>query len=157
MSSIMRWVRHHRVFKRSALLLGMLGILLATTRPAAAASSTCEEHAIREQQVLFGGSVDNWEPVNDRTVLIWTSHSQRAHLVKLKSPLHGLMSAPIIVLVDGDHDGRISPCGHDGIILGDGANGEHIADIASIKLLSERRTVQLDPSEHIDPAGLISV
>lgn len=152
----MRWVRGHRAFRYSALLLGTLGVLLATARPAAAASSTCEEHAAREQQVLFGGTLDNWEPVNDRTVLIWTSHSQRAHLVKLKSPLQGLMSAPIIVLVDGDHDGRISPCGHDGIVLGDGADGGHIADIASIKLLSGRRTVQLDPSEHIDPAGLIS-
>lgn len=153
----MRWVRRHRVSKRSALLLGMLGVLFATTRPAAAAGSACEEHAIRDQQALFGGTVDNWEPLNDRTLLIWTSHSQRAHLVKLKNPLHGLMAAPIIVLVDGDHDGKISPCGHDGIILGDGAHGGHIADITSIKQLSERRTVQLDPSEHIDPASLISV
>ena len=153
----MRAVRSHRVFKRSALLLGMLGILLATTRPAAAGSSSCEAHAIRGQQVLFRGTVDNWEPVNDRTVLIWTSHSLRAHLVKLKNPLRGLMDAPIIVLVDGDHDGRISPCGHDGIVLGDRADGRHIADIVSIRLLSERRTVQLDPSEHTDRTGLVSV
>ena len=152
----MRWVGYHRVFKRSILLLGMLGVCFATTCVAAAVSSTCEQHAIGAKQALFGGSLDNWEPVNDRTVLIWTNHSLRAHLVKLNSPLHGLMVAPIIVLMDGDHDGRISPCGHDGIILGDGADGEHVADIVSIKLLSERRTVQLDPSEHIDPAGLIS-
>lgn len=153
----MRRFRRHRVFTRSALSLGMLGVLLATMRLAAAANSVCEQHAVRERQVLFGGTVDNWEPVNDRTLLIWTGHSQRAHLVKLESPLHGLMAAPIIVLVDGDHDGKISPCGHDGIVLGDGANGGHIADIASIKLLSERRTLQLDPGEHGDPAGSISV
>jgi hypothetical protein len=152
----MRWVRCHSVLKLSTLLLGMLGVFFTTTCVAAAAGSTCEQHAIRAQQVLFGGTLDNWEPVNDHTVLIWTNHSLRAHLVKLKSPLHGLMAAPIIVLVDGDHDGRISPCGHDGIILGDGADGGHVASIVSIKLLSARRTVQLDPSEHIDPAGLIS-
>ena len=152
----MRWVGCHRVFKRSTLLLGMLGVFFATTCVAAAASSTCEQHAIRANQVLLGGTLDNWEPVNDHTVLIWTNHSLRAHLVKLNSPLHGLMAASIIVLVDSDHDGRISPCGHDGIILGDGADGGHIASIVSIQMLSERRTVQLDPSEHIDPAGLIS-
>ena len=152
----MRWVLCHRVFKRSTLLLGMLGVLFATTCVAATVSSACEQHAIREQQVLFGGTLDNWEPVNDHTVLIWTNHSLRAHLVKLKRPLRGIMAAPVIVLVDSDHDGRISPCGHDGIILGDGADGGHIARIVSIRLLSERRTVQLDPSEHIDPVGLIS-
>lgn len=151
----MRWARCHSVFKRSTLLLGMLGAFFATTCVAAAASA-CEQHAVRAQQVLFGGALDNWEPVDDRTVLIWTNHSLRAHLVKLKDPLHGLMAAPVIVLVDGDHDGRISPCGHDGIILGDGADGGHVASIVSIKLLSARRTVQLDPSEHIDLVGLIS-
>ena len=80
----------------------------------------------------------------------------RAHLVKLKEPLHGLMAAPIIVLLDGDRDGRVSPCGHDGIILGDGADGGHVVSIVSVNLRSERRTVQLDPSGHIDPAGLMS-
>ena len=154
--AVMRCDRCHRVLTRSTLLLGMMGVFFATTCVAAAASSTCEQHAIRAQQVLFGYTLDNWEPVNDHTVLIWTNHSLRAHLVKLKGPLHGLMAAPIIVLVDGDHDGRISPCGQDGIILGDGADGGGIARIVSIRLLSERRTVQLDPSEHIDSAGLIS-
>lgn len=152
----MRSVRCHRVFKRSALLLGILEVFFATTCVAADVGSTCEQHAIGAQQVLFGGTVDNWEPVNDHTVLIWTKHSLRAHLVKLKSPLLGLMDAPIIVLVDGDHDGRISSCGHDGIVLADGADGGHVARIASIRLLSERRTAQLDPGEQIASAGLIS-
>ena len=154
--AVMRWFRRHRVFRRSTLLLGILGVFFATTCPAAAASSSCEQHALREQQVLYGGTLDNWEPVNDHMVLIWANHSPRAHLVKLKNPLQGLMTAPTIVLVDGDHDGRISPCGSDGIILGDGTEGGHIANIVSIKLLSERRAVQLDPSEHIDRAGLTS-
>ena len=126
----MRWVLCHRVFKRSTLLLGMLGVLFATTCVAATVSSACEQHAIRAQQVLFGSTLDNWEPVNGHTLLIWTNHSLRAHLVKLKSRLHGLMAASIIVLVDGDHDGTISPCGHDGIMLGDGADGGHIASIS---------------------------
>lgn len=154
----MRSVQHHSVFGRPALLLGVLAVLLATTCPAGAVTLTCEQHAIRNQQVLLSGTLDNWEPVNDRTVLIWTGHSLRAHLVRLKSPLQGLMITPIIVLVDGDHDGRISPCGHDGVLLGEGAGGErHVADIISIELLSERRTVQLDPGEHVDRAGLMSV
>ncbi len=40
-------------------------------------------------------------------------------------------------------------------MLGVGADGGHIASIVSIPLLCERRTVQLDPGEHIAPAALM--
>lgn len=138
-----------RIFMRFASLLVALVVLLASSHGvAAAATSDCETRAIRSQQVLVGASLENWEPVNDRTVLIWTGHETRAHLVRLDRPLYGLTAAPIIDLVDGDQDRSISPCGHDGISIGDGQGDRTVARIVSIEFLSYRRTIELDPGAH---------
>lgn len=136
-----------RALLRSALLLVTLAALSSPGVAAAAVTSACETRALRSQEVLAGASLENWEPVNDRTVLIWTGHDPRAHLVRLDRPLYGLAAAPIIDLVDGDHDRSISPCGHDGIRIGEGQGDGTVARIVSIELLSYRRTLQLDPGE----------
>ena len=111
----------------------------------AGATTACEAHAARTHQVLLADSLDNWEPVSDRTVLIWTRHSTRANLVRLDKPLAGLADASFIYLVDGDHDTRISPCGRDGVAIGDGTGVGQIARIVSIEPLSDKRTTELDP------------
>lgn len=136
-----------RIFMRAALLLMALVALLASSHGVAAAAGTsnCEIRALRSQEVLVGSSLQNWEPVNDRTVLIWTGPDTRAHLVRLDRPLYGLTAAPIIDLVDGDHDRSISPCGHDGIEIGGGQGDGTVARIVSIEFLSYRRTLELDP------------
>lgn len=146
------------IFMRSAGLLVALAALLASSRGIAAGSviSACENRAARSGEVLVGASLENWEPVNDRTVLIWTGHEMRAHLVRLDRPLPGLTAAPIIDLVDGDRDRSISPCGHDGIRIGVGQGDGTVARIISIQYLSYSRTVELDPgaepvSRHLMP------
>lgn len=133
---------------RTALLLAGLVVQLAATPHAAAAVSNCEARAARTHQTLVADSLDNWEPVNDRTVLIWLRHSTRAHLVKLDRPLDGLPEAAVVVLVDGDHDLSISACGKDGLAIGDGPGIGQIARIVSIRLLSEKRTAELDRGAH---------
>ena len=112
---------------------------------AASSGSVCESRAIRDGQVLAGASLENWEPVNDRTVLIWTGHDKRAYLVRLDRPLAGLTAAATIDLLDGDHDRSISACGHDGVTISEGGDGT-IARIVAIELLSYRRTMELDPA-----------
>jgi hypothetical protein len=134
----------HHGFRRSVLLFAALAALLGTSGRAWAAASGCEARAAHAQQVLLGAQLDSWEPLNDLEVLIWTTHSTRADLVRLAKPLHGLGSAAVIDLVDGDHDGSISPCGHDGIRLGGGMGGGTMVRIVSIRLLSEGRTAELD-------------
>jgi hypothetical protein len=128
----------------TALLLAGLVVQLAATPHAAAAVSNCEARAARTHQTLLADSLDNWEPVDDRTVLIWLRHSTRAHLVRLDRPLHGLSEAAVVVLVGGDHDLNISACGKDGLAIGDGPGTGQIARIASIQLLTEKRTAELD-------------
>jgi hypothetical protein len=101
---------------------------------AAAGVSSCEARAAGTHQLLPAESLENWEPVSDRAVLIWTKHSARAYLVSVDRRLQGLTAAPIIDLVDGDHDRRISACGHDGITIGDGADDRsHRVDRAALR------------------------
>lgn len=147
----------HHGLRRSVLLFAALAALLGTADPAWAATSGCEARAAHAQQVLVGAQLDNWEPLNDLEVLIWTAHSTRADLVRLAKPLHGLGSAAIIDLVDGDHDGSISPCGRDGIRLGGGTGGGTMVRIVSIRLLSERRTAELDPGARVAAMELARV
>lgn len=138
-------IERGRHFARSGLLIAVLLALLAAAGDAAAATSGCEARAARAHQVLLAGSMDNWEPLDDRAVLIWTRHSVRAYLVRLDTVLAGLTDAPMIYLVDADRDGNISPCGRDGIVIGDGVDITQVARIASIELLSAKRTAELDP------------
>lgn len=147
-----------RIRTRFALSLMMLVALLAASRGVAArTASACEIRAFRSQQLLVGASLQNWEPIDDRTVLIWTGQDTRAHLVRLDRPLHGLASAPIIDLVDGDHDRAISPCGHDGIEIDSRQGDGPVARIIAIEYLSYRRTVELDPHEQAPSLRLTRV
>jgi hypothetical protein len=131
-------------FIRSILVTVVLLAHPAVTHAATAATSACEAHAARAHQILLADSMDNWEPLDDRTVLIWTKHSARAHLVRLDRAVVGLADAAMIYLVDADRDGRISPCGRDGIVIGAGAEVRQVARIISIELLSAKRTAELD-------------
>lgn len=121
--------------------LFLAALLLASTR-VLAATSQCEARAARGHETLLAWGLANWEPLDDRTVLIWTKHSSRASLVKLARPLDGLTSADIISLVDRDGDGTISACGRDALTIG--YDESDAVRIVSIRLLSERRTVALD-------------
>ena len=143
-----------RVLSRWVSPIAILVALLASSRIAVAAADGCENRAARASQVIFAPSLENWEPVNDRTVLIWTGRDPRAHLVRLDRSLDGLTGASIIVLVAGDNDLSISACGHDGITIGGGQGDGTVARIVSIELLSYRRTLELDPGADGSPDSL---
>lgn len=137
--------REIHLFLRVALLTA----LVAASSRVIAAAPLCEARAIRAHEALPAASLSNWEPVDERSVLIWIKHSDRASLVRLARPLAGLTSAAIITLVDGDGDLMISPCGHDALAVGYGAGEE--APIVSITPLSRRQTTALDPGDR-EPA-----
>lgn len=140
----------------SALLLVVLVALSSGGVAAAAATSECEIRAVRSQEVLAGASLENWDPVNERTVLIWTGRDTRANLIRLDRPLYGLAAASVIDLIDGDHDRTISPCGQDGIMIGDGQGDGTFARIVSIEHLSYRRTMELDRKSQAEPPALFA-
>jgi hypothetical protein len=125
--------------------VALLAALLAVAPRVLASPAACEQHAVRSHQALRAESLENWEPLDDRTVLIWTRHSERASLVRLARPLEGLTAARIIILVAGDGDRTISACGHDALTLGHDQSER--ARIVSIKRLSRRLTAALDAGE----------
>jgi len=103
---------------------------------------SCEAHAAAVHESMRIEDLGNWEPVDDSTLLIWAPGANRAHLIRLNHPVQALAGAAILTLIDGDHDGRITACGHDEIMAGDGQDG--IAGIKAIEYLSERHTAELD-------------
>lgn len=137
-----------RGFVRNCWVIATLVVIYAAAYDVRATVPACETRAARVHQVLRARSMANWEPLDNRTVLIWTKDSARAHLVRLDRALAGLIDAPMIYLVDADGDGRISACGRDGIVIRDGRDVTQGARIVSIELLSARRTADLDPGGH---------
>lgn len=119
-----------------------LALLLLLPSAALARMSHCEAHAIHAHLSLRVSELESWEPVDSRTLLIWTPQTRRAHLIHLDRRMPSMSRAPILTLVDGDHDGSITACGHDGIQV-DGERGAR-AVIRSMEYLSEKRTVELD-------------
>jgi hypothetical protein len=120
----------------------LLPLLFQPPAQAAAHRGACETHARQTHLSLAVVELESWEPVDQRTLLVWAPAARRAHLLHLDRPVLTLTHAPNLTLVDGDHDGVISACGHDGIRVSGGHAGR--AFIRSIEYLSEKRTVELD-------------
>lgn len=137
-------IGYRRAFVRGVFVIATLLALLAAGHDAAATTLSCEARALRAHRVLLANSMENWEPLDNRTVLIWTRRSRRAHLLRVDRALAGLTDAAVLYLVDPDHDGHITPCGRDGIAISDRAEVTQVARIVSIELLSAKRTAELD-------------
>jgi hypothetical protein len=122
------------------MLLALLMLFVAS--PVALARGHCEAHAARAHLSIPVKGLDSWEPVNERTLLVWGIDAARAHLIHLRTGIPNLATVRILTLVDGDHDGLITACGRDAILVTD--NGGGLARIRSIEYLSAKRTAELD-------------
>ena len=132
--------RSLRILRPSCAVL--LCLLCMSPALAAAHARPCEAYARHTHLALPVAQLESWEPVDARTVLVWTPNTRRAHLLHLDRQLRGLTHAPVIMIIDGDHDGTITACGHDGILISKKRGGR--AYIRSMEYLSEKRTVELD-------------
>lgn len=132
--------RSLRILRPSCAVLLCLSFLAPAL--AAAHARPCEAYARRTHLSLPVAQLQSWEPVDARTVLVWTPNTRRAHLLHLDRRLRGLPDAAVITLIDGDHDGKITACGHDGILVSKRRGGR--AYIRSMEYLSQKRTVELD-------------
>ncbi len=143
------------ITKISTPLIVVLALLAASYTTSALANG-CERQAAQEHQLIPADKLANWKPISDGVVLIWTDNSARAYLVRLIHPLNGLKGAAIITIIDKDHNGLISACGRDALTLGDGHGGA-MARIASIHLLSEQQTIQLEQTMYASQPSVISI
>jgi hypothetical protein len=120
----------------------LLCLLFLPSAKAAAHPRHCEARARHAHLSLAVAALGSWEPVDERTLLVWAPAATRAHLLHLSRPLAALTHSPILTMIDGDHDGVITACGHDGITVSDGSSERAL--IRSIEYLSVKRTVELD-------------
>jgi hypothetical protein len=126
---------------RCELGLLLLLALLIVAPVVRASSSECEARAVHLHQSIRVETLDSWEPLDERTLLIWTSDDTRAHLVRLEHAIPGLAGAPTIFLVAGEHEHAVCACGRDAVMV----QGSGLARIVSIRYLSKKQTAQLDP------------
>jgi hypothetical protein len=82
-----------------------------------------------------------WEPLDERSILLFVPDSRRSRLLVLAMPVEGLSLAGDIEIIDGDLDGFICPGAVDVIYVPD--CGCASASIASIEPLTETQTAEL--------------
>ena len=122
------------------LLTALLGLLVLCSTPLAIGrEQSCEQRAMRKGSAIPVADLGQWEPLDERTLLVWAPNSARARLIRLSRPVQALPSTDIVSIIDGDQDDLISPCGHDTVMV----NGD-MAEIISIRSLSEQETAELD-------------
>jgi len=131
---------HDSVSAGSGLALFALLSLLMVAPAAYASGSKCEARAAHLDESIPVEMLDSWEPVDERTLLIWTSHDIRAHLVRLQHAVPGLVDATTIFLVTGSHEHAVDACGRDAVMV----QGSGRARIASIRYLSTQQTAEFD-------------
>ena len=131
--------RDQSVVRRRLSACVVTGFMLLGARAPAAHAQSCEADALRRDAALRVEDLGDWEPVDERTVLVWPPGGTRAYLLRLAAPVPQLTEIEMIALEDGDRDGLITACGHDAVMLDDA-----VAKIATIEHLSEQRTAELD-------------
>jgi len=134
----MRRIRDKLSAHRELPVLVLLALLIAPS--ACASTSACKARAVQLHESIHVKTLESWEPLDERTLLIWTTHDARAHLVRLEHPIPGLASALTIFLVAGEHERVVCACGRDAVMV----QGSGLARIVSIRYLSRRQTAQLD-------------
>jgi hypothetical protein len=85
--------------------------------------------------------LSEWQPLDDRSILLSAPGNPRSHLITLAAPINDLLLAGDIEIVDGDLNGMICADGVDAIFVEECACSS--AKISSIDHLSEKRTAEL--------------
>jgi hypothetical protein len=85
--------------------------------------------------------LSEWQPLDDRSILLSAPGNPRSHLLTLAAPIDDLVLAGDIEIVDGDLNGLICADGVDEIFVEECSCSS--AKISSIDYLSEKRTAEL--------------
>lgn len=118
------------------------GVVLALLPlPGVAYAGGCEQHAKDTGHYIPVEELGDWEPIDDRTLLIWIPDTPRAHLVHLSRPLPTLRDAEGLTVVEHGEDRIILPCGRDAVEIDDDPTTS--TSIADIEPLSEAGAVEL--------------
>jgi hypothetical protein len=82
-----------------------------------------------------------WEPIDNRTILLSVPGNRRGYLITLATPIEDLRLADAIDVIDSDLNGFICADGVDEVFAAECSCAS--ASIASIEYLTEKRTAEL--------------
>jgi len=89
------------------------------------------------QDCVFFRTIDNWQVLDDSSLVLWTSGDRDAYLVTLFRPSPELPFAIDLALQDGNRDGQLCAFGGDAVIT-DGPTSERLT-INTLTKLSEKQ------------------
>ena len=119
----------------------VLAIALCACTPSPRKAQVATIPAASRSACIRVEALSEWEPLDDRSLLLSAPGSSRSHLITLATPINELTQASEIDVIDGDLDGFICPNSVDGILVEECLCAS--ASIASIEYLSEKRTAEL--------------
>ena len=134
----------------AAALLSMSALANAgedkATDIAAAASKPTEP---KGGDCVFARNIDNWNAIDDETLIIYAPTRHQPYLVKLWTPVFGLKSEFDIGVQDADNDGQLCDYGRDSIIVRSPAGHPERYKVRTLTRLDEAQAqAMLDDSKH---------
>lgn len=133
----------------AAALLSMSALANAgedkATDIAAAASKPAEP---KGGDCVFARNIDNWNALDDETLIIYAPTRHQPYLVKLWTPVFGLKSELDIGVQDADNDGQLCDYGRDSIIVRSPAGHPERYKVRTLTRLDEAQAqAMLDSSK----------
>lgn len=85
---------------------------------------------------VFARTINNWEAVDNETLIIWAPSQNHPYLLKLWMPVFGLKSEFGLGIQDGDNDGQFCDYGRDAIVV-DAPGGPERYKVRTLTRLDE--------------------
>lgn len=82
-------------------------IAAAASKPTEAKGGDC----------VFSRTINNWEAIDDETLIVWAPTRHHPYLVKLWTPAFGLRSEFSVGVQDANNDGQLCDYGRDAIVV----------------------------------------
>ena len=98
---------------------------------------------------VFARNIDNWNALDDETLIIYAPTRHQPYLVKLWTPVFGLKSEFDIGVQDADNDGQLCDYGRDSIVVRSPAGHPERYKVRTLTRLDEAQAqAMLDNSKH---------
>lgn len=135
--------------QRIVLIASVAAALAAcATPPNSSPSSSSDQQANAKAKrgmdtCVFNSALDDWQALDDNTLVVWAPSKRDAYKVSLSMPLMGLKFAHQLGFADGTRDGRLCSYGRDSITLGNDSMAQR-SSISYIEKLNAETMAQLE-------------
>lgn len=132
------------LLKRIALAASFAAALSACATPPSPSEQQATAKPKRGMDTcVFNSALDDWQALDDNTLVVWGPSKRDAYKVSLSMPLMGLKFAHQLGFADGTRDGRLCSYGRDAIILGNDSMAQR-SSISYVEKLNAETLAQLE-------------